>query len=292
MLADGKTTSYTWDPASNLTKSALPNTETEARAYDRAGRLTAVTSAKAGTTVTKTAHTLSPAGLPTHVDITRANVGTTGYDLTYDTAGRLTSGCFPQPWPRSPPPTPGRRPSPTETDSPRVTSSPRLCRAAPPTEGHTALHGVRAPRGNDPVAFSPRRACGDNEAATALTRSHWPTGREGRPLRERPQGPSGERRHPRRLAGGTARLRQFPGRVFVSSGWGPSCSVAGRALRVVRARRPAARRMPAATVRAVPYPATSASPVPSAAFSGCAVTWRRPRRVRPGRERPRSAARS
>lgn len=98
MLADGKTTRYTWNPAGNLTKSALPNTETEDRAYDRAGRLTAVTSAKAGTTVTKTAHTLSPAGLPTHVDITRANVGTTGYELTYDTAGRLASGCFPQPW--------------------------------------------------------------------------------------------------------------------------------------------------------------------------------------------------
>ncbi|MEU2898615.1 DUF6531 domain-containing protein [Streptomyces sp. NPDC001273] len=98
MLADGKTTRYTWNPAGNLTKSALPNTETEDRAYDRAGRLTAVTSAKAGTTVTKTAHTLSPAGLPTHVEITRANVGTTGYELTYDTAGRLTSGCFPQPW--------------------------------------------------------------------------------------------------------------------------------------------------------------------------------------------------
>ncbi|MEU9711087.1 DUF6531 domain-containing protein [Streptomyces sp. NPDC047967] len=98
MLADGKTTTYTWDPADNLTKSALPNGETEDRTYDRAGRLTAVASARAGTTVTKTAHILSPAGLPTHVDITRAAVGTTAYDLTYDTAGRLTSGCFPRPW--------------------------------------------------------------------------------------------------------------------------------------------------------------------------------------------------
>ncbi|MFH8474215.1 DUF6531 domain-containing protein [Streptomyces sp. NPDC018000] len=98
MAADGTTTTYTWDPAGNLTKSALPNTETEDRTYDRAGRLTAVTSAKTGTTVTKTALTLSPAGLPSHVDITRAGVGTGGYDLTYDAAGRLTSGCFPQPW--------------------------------------------------------------------------------------------------------------------------------------------------------------------------------------------------
>ncbi|MGW3953092.1 DUF6531 domain-containing protein [Streptomyces sp. NPDC004752] len=97
MTADGETTTYTWDPAANLTRSALPNTETEERAYDRAGRLTAVTSAKAGTTVTRTALTLSAAGLPTRADVTRAGVGTGGYDLTYDTAGRLTSGCFPQP---------------------------------------------------------------------------------------------------------------------------------------------------------------------------------------------------
>ncbi|WP_353947239.1 DUF6531 domain-containing protein [Streptomyces sp. HUAS MG91] len=98
MAADGKTTSYTWDPTGHLTRSTLPNTETEDRTYDRAGRLTAVASAKAGTGVTKTALTLSPAGLPKHVDITRAGVGATGYDLGYDPAGRLTSGCFPQPW--------------------------------------------------------------------------------------------------------------------------------------------------------------------------------------------------
>jgi RHS repeat-associated protein len=98
MTADGVTTNYAWDASSNLTRSTLPNTETEDRAYDRAGRLTAVTSAKSGTTVTKTALTLSAAGLPTHVDVTRASVGTGGYDQTYDTAGRLTSGCYPQPW--------------------------------------------------------------------------------------------------------------------------------------------------------------------------------------------------
>ncbi|MFH8935923.1 DUF6531 domain-containing protein [Streptomyces griseosporeus] len=98
MTADGATTTYTWDAADHLTRSALPNTEAEARSYDRAGRLTAVTSSKAGTTVTGTALTLSAAGLPTHVDVTRAGVGTGGYDLTYDAAGRLTSGCFPQPW--------------------------------------------------------------------------------------------------------------------------------------------------------------------------------------------------
>lgn len=98
MTADGVTTNYTWDAAANLTRSTLPNTETEDRTYDRAGRLTAVTSAKSGSTVTKTALTLSAAGLPTHTDITRGGIGTGGYDLTYDAAGRLTSGCAQQPW--------------------------------------------------------------------------------------------------------------------------------------------------------------------------------------------------
>ncbi|MFH8290293.1 DUF6531 domain-containing protein [Streptomyces sp. NPDC018059] len=98
MAADGKTTAYTWDPANHLLKSALPNTETEDRSYDRAGRVTAVTASKAGTTVTRTALTLSAAGLPERVDVTRAGVGTGGYDLSYDAAGRLTSGCAPQPW--------------------------------------------------------------------------------------------------------------------------------------------------------------------------------------------------
>ncbi|WP_280910332.1 DUF6531 domain-containing protein [Streptomyces sp. SAI-208] len=97
MTADQATTNYSWDAAGNLTRSTLPTTETEDRTYDRAGRLTAVTSAKSGTTVTKTAQTLSAAGLPTHTDITRAGVGTGGWDLKYDAAGRLISGCFPQP---------------------------------------------------------------------------------------------------------------------------------------------------------------------------------------------------
>ncbi|WP_234018318.1 MULTISPECIES: DUF6531 domain-containing protein [unclassified Streptomyces] len=97
MDADGATTTYTWDPAGNLTASALPDSATENRTYDRAGRITAVTATRAGTTVTGTALTLSAAGLPSRVDVTREGVGTGGYDLTYDAAGRLTSGCAPQP---------------------------------------------------------------------------------------------------------------------------------------------------------------------------------------------------
>ncbi|MEU3290638.1 hypothetical protein [Streptomyces longwoodensis] len=97
MTADSATTAYTWDAANHLTRSTLPNTEVEDRSYDRVGGLIAVTPSKADTTVAGTALTLSAAGLPTHVNVTRAGVGTGGYDLTYDTAGRLTSGCFPRP---------------------------------------------------------------------------------------------------------------------------------------------------------------------------------------------------
>ncbi|WP_030734822.1 hypothetical protein [Streptomyces griseus] len=88
MTADG-TTTYTSDAAGHLTRTALPNTETEERTYDRAGRVTAVTATKAGTAVTKTALTLSAAGLPTRVDVTRAAVGTGGYDQTYASSGFL-----------------------------------------------------------------------------------------------------------------------------------------------------------------------------------------------------------
>ncbi|MEU1107220.1 DUF6531 domain-containing protein [Streptomyces tibetensis] len=97
MAADSKTTSYTYDAESNLTRSTLPNTLTEDRAYDAAARLTSVNAAKAGAVVTKTALTLSPAGQPTRIDTTRAGVAAGGYDLTYDKAGRITSGCAPQP---------------------------------------------------------------------------------------------------------------------------------------------------------------------------------------------------
>lgn len=97
MTADSKTTSYAYDPAGNLTTTTLPNTETETRAYDYGGHLTGVTSAKAGATVTSISFSLTPGGLPNHEYVTRAGVGSGGWDLTYDEAGRLTSGCAPQP---------------------------------------------------------------------------------------------------------------------------------------------------------------------------------------------------
>jgi RHS repeat-associated protein len=97
MAADSKTTSYAYDAEANLTRSTLPNTLIEDRTYDAAARLTSVTSTKASEVVTKTALSLSPAGQPTRIDTTRAGVGEGGYDLTYDKAGRITSGCAPQP---------------------------------------------------------------------------------------------------------------------------------------------------------------------------------------------------
>ncbi|MFI6341114.1 DUF6531 domain-containing protein [Streptomyces sp. NPDC050535] len=97
MAADSTTTSYLYDPEDNLTRTTLPNTLIEDRAYDTAGRLTSVASTKAGAVITKTALTLSAAGQPTHIDTTRTGVAQGGYDLTYDKAGRITAGCFPQP---------------------------------------------------------------------------------------------------------------------------------------------------------------------------------------------------
>ncbi|MEU6291379.1 DUF6531 domain-containing protein [Streptomyces sp. NPDC046988] len=97
MAADSTTTKYAYDAEANLTRTTLPNTLVEDRTYDTAARLTSVNATKAGAVVTKTALTLSPAGQPNRIDTTRAGVATGGYDLTYDKAGRITSGCAPQP---------------------------------------------------------------------------------------------------------------------------------------------------------------------------------------------------
>ena len=98
MTADSTTTNYAYDADGNLTGTTLPNTLVEKRNYDTADRLTGVASTKSGSVITQTALTLSAAGEPTHVDTTRAGVATGGYDITYDKAGRIASGCAPQPW--------------------------------------------------------------------------------------------------------------------------------------------------------------------------------------------------
>ncbi|MFE3470318.1 RHS repeat domain-containing protein [Streptomyces bacillaris] len=78
MAADGKATRYTWDPTGNLVTSALPNTETEDRTYDRAGRVTAVTATKAGADT----YTYDLAG-----QISAATVGGAAYTHDHDASG-------------------------------------------------------------------------------------------------------------------------------------------------------------------------------------------------------------
>ena len=94
VTSGGATTSYAYDAAGNLITTTLPatNGHVETRTYDRAGRLTRVGSAKAGTTLVDFAYTLDPVGNPTQVVRTGSLPGTTTY--TYDNRHRLTEVCF------------------------------------------------------------------------------------------------------------------------------------------------------------------------------------------------------
>ena len=91
----GLTTSFGYDAAGNLTTETLPsgNGHVATRTFDRAGRLTTVENAKAGTILSKFLWTLDPAGNPTKAQTTR---GTTDiYDAyEYDARDRLTASCF------------------------------------------------------------------------------------------------------------------------------------------------------------------------------------------------------
>ena len=91
----GLTTSFGYDPAGNLTTETLPsgNGHVATRTFDRAGRLTTVENAKAGTILSKFMWTLDPAGNPTKVQTTRGVTDT--YDAyEYDARNRLTASCF------------------------------------------------------------------------------------------------------------------------------------------------------------------------------------------------------
>jgi RHS repeat-associated protein len=95
VTAGGNTTSFSYDPAGNLTVTTDPsgNGYTETHTYDRAGRLTTVDNAKSGTSLSKFSWTLDPVGNPTIVDTLRA--GTDTYDgYQYDTRNRLTTACY------------------------------------------------------------------------------------------------------------------------------------------------------------------------------------------------------
>ena len=89
------TTSFGYDAAGNLTTTTLPsgNGYLATSTFDRAGRLTTVENAKAGTTLSKFLWTLDPAGNPTKAQTTRG--GTDTYDAyEYDARDRLTTSCY------------------------------------------------------------------------------------------------------------------------------------------------------------------------------------------------------
>jgi RHS repeat-associated protein len=88
------TTSYTYDPASNLAQTTLPsgNGYVETRAYDRAGRLTELNNQRGSTVLSRFVSTLDPAGNPLQVVRTGGLNQTQTY--TYDAADRITGVCF------------------------------------------------------------------------------------------------------------------------------------------------------------------------------------------------------
>jgi RHS repeat-associated protein len=90
----GQTTTYGYDVASNLTQTVLPtgNGHVETRAYDRAGRLTEVTSRRGTTTLAGFVATLDAVGNPTQ--IARTGALTQTQTFAYDPNDRLVSVCF------------------------------------------------------------------------------------------------------------------------------------------------------------------------------------------------------
>ncbi len=91
----GTTTSFGYDEAGNLTIETLPsgNGHVATRTFDRAGRLTSVENAKAGTILSKFLWTLDAASNPTKAQTTRGVTDT--YDaFEYDARNRLTASCF------------------------------------------------------------------------------------------------------------------------------------------------------------------------------------------------------
>lgn len=95
VASGGQTTSLGYDAAGNLTTETLPsgNGHVATRTFDRAGRLTTVENAKAGTILSKFLWTRDAVGNPTKQQTTRGV--TDAYDaFEYDTRSRLTSSCF------------------------------------------------------------------------------------------------------------------------------------------------------------------------------------------------------
>jgi RHS repeat-associated protein len=89
--SDGQTTSYSYDPDGNLTRTELPvaNGHLETRAYDRAGRLNELVSAKSGTTLWSGTYTHDEVGNPTAVQTSDGPV-----NYTHDAQDRVTEVCY------------------------------------------------------------------------------------------------------------------------------------------------------------------------------------------------------
>jgi len=94
VASGGATTTYGYDAASNVTSVTLPisNGYVQSYAYDRAGRLTQVDNAKAGSSLSKFTYTLDPVGNPTQVVTTTETMS-----YGYDALDRLTSACYTPP---------------------------------------------------------------------------------------------------------------------------------------------------------------------------------------------------
>lgn len=95
VASGGQTTTFGYDEAGSVTTVTLPsgNGHVATRTFDRAGRLTTVENAKAGTILSKFLWTLDAAGNPTRVQTTRGVTDT--YDANeYDARNRLTASCF------------------------------------------------------------------------------------------------------------------------------------------------------------------------------------------------------
>ncbi len=88
------TFAFAYDPAGNLTQTVLPpaNGYQETRGYDRAGRLTSVSSEKGGAILSRFTRTLDPTGNTTRIDTLRGTT-TTSNAYTYTPAKRLQGYC-------------------------------------------------------------------------------------------------------------------------------------------------------------------------------------------------------
>jgi RHS repeat-associated protein len=94
VASGSQTTTYGYDVASHPTQTTLPsgNGHVESRVYDRAGRLTDVTTRRGTTTLASFVATLDGVGNPTQVVRTGALSQTQAY--TYDPNDRIVSVCF------------------------------------------------------------------------------------------------------------------------------------------------------------------------------------------------------